>query len=872
MKPAHLFTFLVYFLCISCIWAFCGCGRSPVRDIDAREETHVPVPFPEICDGLDNDLDGAVDEDFRDELGRYVADRHCGLCNNSCEGAVPNAVSAECGLVASTAMCVAVECLPGFRKTGAGRCVAYDAHMCLDCLEDADCGDFEGALCRSIGGEMKCTVSCDDASCPSGYSCEDGMCQPPGRSCSCGAGEYYDISCNLVTPEGEDCIGTAHCIDGSLTECAGEDEICDGIDNDCDGEYDEDFRDELGAYSVDDHNCGMCGVDCTENPIPEGDLVCGGDPYYPICHLLCPDTLDGIQVGDRLDADLIIANGCECTLSSTVDAAGPEGASGEALDVNCDGADGNIRRSLYVAPDGDDANPGSYMYPVATIGEALRRAGESLDTDTPKPDVFIAAGTYFETVVVHDGLRIHGGYRKDFLNLDSDSFLTVVIAPDGESTPGGAALVIEECGTTETVVEGMRFIGAQPDSPGSPAFGAFIRSPDPYLMLRNLEITSQNTLPDTSGRNGRAGDAPADEAAPGNPPRAAVEDTYHDCINSPENIVEGGAGGANTCDGVDVSGGQGGSASCPVFYSFQPVGVSGNAGGPSTPGGSGGSGGWDCEGPVTTEPCPTWICCGLADFTVPLEYQLADDGRNGSSGIPGAPGRGCSYPLGTLDGELWTADPPTEGTRGGPGGGGGGGGAGGGAAMTWYDIECPYADGLGGGGGGGGAGGCGGDRGTPGSSAAPSVGIVISYEWTGPPPYVAPNVRLENVTVSTGNGGRGGRGGAGGDGGEGGLGAEGGDNPTELRTTPTLAGPTKGGHGGKGGSGGPGGGGGGGCGGSTVGIWAILRGAGDPGIEHSASLGCSFHLGEGGRGGGGGGGASPGGDGAEGTQQNVVIR
>ena len=863
----------IFPLLLLCAAVISGCGRSSLRPPDPSERPGVPVPYPEICDGLDNDLDTNIDEDFRDMMGRYVTDQHCGVCNLSCEGAVPHALGTLCRLIGEVPVCAATACEPGFRLSAGGKCIPVDGRLCLPCIEDDDCGGFEGALCRDIGGERRCTYTCELAhQCPSGYDCVDLVCAPPGGSCSCASGQTFDISCNLVTPDGEDCIAVAHCVDGILGECLGREEICDGLDNDCNGDYDEAYRDELGAYSVDDRNCGQCGVDCTESPIPEGDLVCGGDPYHPICHLLCPDTLDGLQVGDQLDADLIIANGCECTLTNAEDRAGPEGASGEDLDVNCDGADGDVRRSFYVAPDGDASNPGSYMYPIASITDAIERAVASLETDIPKPDVYVAAGTYFGSITVPDGIRIHGGYRKDFLHLESDSYITVVIASDAAETPGGAALVIERGGNTETVVEGIRFIGAQPGSAGIPAFGAFIRSPGPNLALRNMEVHSQNTIPGANGSNGAAGNPPTAAAMAGDPPRGAEEDSYHACTYTDENIVFGGYGGTSVCDGTSVSGGRGGDAVCPVFGSFQSAGQAGT-GGPSSPGGGPGSGGWDCIGPVTDAMCLTgWVCCGLADFTVPLEYQLAGDGGNGASGSPGNPGTGCDNPLGVLNGEDWTADVATNGDKGGPGGGGGGGGAGGGAEMEWYEVECPYADGLGGGGGGGGAGGCGGNSGTVGESAAPTIGIVISYEWADSPPPLAPAVIFENVTISPGSGARGGRGGAGGDGGEGGLGAEGGDNPLEMRTTPTLAGPTGGGHGGKGGSGGPGGGGGGGCGGSSIGIWALLRGAGDPGIELAASAGCDFNLGEGGEGGSGGGGAAPGGDGAAGILDNVVIQ
>ena len=82
------------------------------------------------------------------------------------------------------------------------------------------------------------------------------------------------------------------------------------------------------------------------------------------------------------------------------------GAVGEDLDVNCDGADGVVVESFYVASDGDDEGPGSPTRPLSSIGEALARAAESLEGDTPRPHVFIASGNYTESVTVPDGVRV----------------------------------------------------------------------------------------------------------------------------------------------------------------------------------------------------------------------------------------------------------------------------------------------------------------------------------------------------------------------------------------------------------------------------------------------------------------------------------
>jgi hypothetical protein len=848
-----------------------GCGAKTDLDHPEAGPPDVPQPGPELCNGLNDDFDqdDLVDEDFRDELGRYIDPHHCGVCGNDCAGLVQHAIEMGCLLVAEVPTCGATACEAGYVPSETGRCVPWDARLCLPCVDDGDCGSFAAARCARVGGEARCTVACGgaDTACPGGYACIDDLCQPPSRSCSCDPGDFFTVSCNLEQPDGTDCLGTARCEDGMLSDCLAAEEICDGRDNDCDGTTDEGYRDDRGQYSLDVRNCGACGVDCTETVLPDADLVCGGDPYGPRCQLLCPDTLDGVQVGDHLDADLIIGNGCECTVGNLVDEAGPVHAFGENLDVDCDGADGDVPSSLYVAPDGDDANPGSPMYPLRTLGEGARRAAESLTGEHPTPDVFVAAGTYAEVVHVRDGVRLHGGYRNDFLGLEPDAFITQVVAPLAADAPGGAALVLEEgAGTTPTVVEGIHFRGTDAPAAGQPTFGAFVRAPGAQLTLRNLEIRSGQGGAGAHGAFGSAGAAPLVAATPGERPRGALEGTTHECNRDVANVVRGGAAGTNLCDVSDVSGGVGGSSSCPLFGSFQPGGDGGRPGPGGASNGLGGPGGWDCEGPTIGPPCPVDICCGLADFTVPLEYELAGDGGNGGDGGPGSPGTGCADPMGDLAGETWTPALATTGTTGRAAGGGGGGGGGGAALMDWYDPQCPYADGLGGGGGGGGAGGCGGLGGFPGTSGAPSIAIVIDLAGATPR---APH--FDNVRIYTGDGGNGGRGGGGGDGGLGGLGAVGGDVPREERTTPTLAGPSAGGHGGKGGNGGPGGGGGGGCGGPVVGVWTLLRGGADPGIASAVAAGAAVTLGHGGRGGRGGPGAAPGGDGADGVERDVVV-
>ncbi len=855
----HVSPWLGWWWCTVVI-AIAGCGRSAtLRDIDA-EVLPAPNAEDESCDGQDNDLDGRVDEDFRDDQGRYISGEHCGGCNQACIADGSRVVTAQCALIDKTPTCAATQCETGFGPSRSGRCVPRLERLCLPCQDDGDCGDLAEARCVDVGGEPRCVVACD-LGCPDGYRCQDdgNICIPAGGSCRCDPGDTFDLACALADPEGNRCAGTASCDDGTLSECAVPEEVCDEVDNDCDGLLDEGFRDEREAYSIDIAHCGQCGVDCREGAAPGVELVCGGDPFAPSCVLRCTDADDGVQVGDRVDGDRTIATGCECLVSDLSDVPGPVGAQGAALDANCDGADGVVVESFYVAPDGDDEAPGSPTRPLRTLREAMRRSAESLDTDAPRPHVYIASGNYTESIQLPDGVSVHGGYRRDYLALDPSGFRVEVRAPADSLAPGAPALRAVDVGTQTTLVEWVSFRGADASGASEPAYGVLLQRTGAGLTLRDCDIRAGVGGTGEDGTDGSAGIGPDRGAGHGAAPRGAIETAGHQCIADSRNVVTGGTGGESQCGDVRVRGGVGGAAGCPDFAAVQNAGGNGgNAG--ALAGGAGGRGGQDSQGPITGRACSERVCCGLADFTVPSDFRSSLPGSPGRNGTAGDSGRGCGRPLGTLDADAWIPGTAEDGTDGAPGSGGGGGGAGGGAEMTWVDDLCEFVDGLGGGGGGGGAGGCGGTAGTAGTSGGPSVGMLIIE------PRATPT--LENLRIFPGDGGRGGRGGAGGDGGPGGPGGFGGSISRDARSTPTLAGPFPGSRGGRGGQGGSGGGGGGGCGGASIGVWVQGGSLSAEEIRRDNEITTSRAGGAGQ----GGGGAAPGGNGASGGAIDVLAR
>src|SRR5262249_56542565 len=75
-------------------------------------------------------------------------------------------------------------------------------------------------------------------------------------------------------------------------------------------------------------------------------------------------------------------------------------------DSNCDGIDGDKAHALFVAPNGSDANDGSFGHPKATVQAAIDAALAA------HKDVYAAAGTYTGKIAFlgsGSNIRLYGG-------------------------------------------------------------------------------------------------------------------------------------------------------------------------------------------------------------------------------------------------------------------------------------------------------------------------------------------------------------------------------------------------------------------------------------------------------------------------------
>ncbi|GEM_PF-4104559 len=146
--------------------------------------------------------------------------------------------------------------------------------------------------CHPLGieGEFCLSACLLDQQCPPQYSCqgpEDGLkfCRPPIPGCACKPSQIGNtVACKIENEFGS-CMGSGLCTVAGLLKCEGpvpQFDLCDGLDNNCDGIVDEPFplKGTL-CDGPDDDQC-MTGLWTCH---PDGSqLVCSGEkPQIEIC-------------------------------------------------------------------------------------------------------------------------------------------------------------------------------------------------------------------------------------------------------------------------------------------------------------------------------------------------------------------------------------------------------------------------------------------------------------------------------------------------------------------------------------------------------------------------------------------------------------
>ena len=268
-------------------------------------EDYCEVTNPtELCDGLDNDCNGQVDEGF--DLLTDTA--NCGACGRSCE-ALKGANTVVTGCV--TGSCQFACAGPGFVDLNGDLAFGSAGDGC-ECVVGVEvCGDGLDNNCNGVAdeeGSGGCTVYYRDADLDTFGNAADSKCL-----CAPNAAARYTA------------LGAGDCNDANAAIKPGATEVCDGLDNDCDGQTD---RDGLGVVLT--RACytgpgGTIGV----GPCQSGTQTCTGGlwsatcvgevtPQLEVCDGVDNNCANGIDEGFDLTSNPLHCGACNYRCSDNV--------------------------------------------------------------------------------------------------------------------------------------------------------------------------------------------------------------------------------------------------------------------------------------------------------------------------------------------------------------------------------------------------------------------------------------------------------------------------------------------------------------------------------------------------------------------------
>ena len=241
-------------------------------DCDDHDRKRNPA-MPERCDGVDNNCNGVIDDGF--EIGKACANgvgacraegktacsasfvtvvcdaqpgkpgpEICDMIDNDCNGRVDDVMNAGAGTLANCGACgVTCAAAPGTTPLCAnGGCVAACNPGFVDLDRDprngCECALSNKGIETCDGIDNDCNGQIDDHITQSNYTAA-----------------FVTLGIGICSPGAKICKGGMWVEDRPAREPAPE--ICDGLDNDCNGIIDDGID-----FVTDGFNCGACGVTC----------------------------------------------------------------------------------------------------------------------------------------------------------------------------------------------------------------------------------------------------------------------------------------------------------------------------------------------------------------------------------------------------------------------------------------------------------------------------------------------------------------------------------------------------------------------------------------------------------------------------------
>jgi hypothetical protein len=293
----------------TCVMGDCATGYYDLNmdDADGCEYRCVPTSDrEERCDRRDEDCDGNVDEDF----DLMTDPDNCGSCGRNCR--VPRGTAACVAGACELAMCA-----PGYydidmvATNGCEyRCTPADPAVEVCNLIDDDCDGMTdegdpggGGSCGTDVGECaagveRCVagaITCTGGTSPSTELCNglDDDCDGTADQGNPEGGRACGSTIGVCIPGRETCTAGALVCTGGVTASP---ELCNGLDDNCDGTIDDGNPEGGASCGTDTGECVAGTLTCTG-----GGLTCSG------------------SVGPRLDTCNGLDDDCDGTADQTFD-------------------------------------------------------------------------------------------------------------------------------------------------------------------------------------------------------------------------------------------------------------------------------------------------------------------------------------------------------------------------------------------------------------------------------------------------------------------------------------------------------------------------------------------------------------------------
>lgn len=257
---------------------FNDCGFGDLLCVDGEEVCYAPVPEEEVCDYIDNDCDGLIDEDQKNVCGQCgpIPEEVCDGYDNDCDGFIDEDLVQTCS----------TECADGFEFCNFGEWIGCSAQKPIPEFCDGLDNDCDGqvdedldCICtlQMVGTLIPCTEP--PLECGQGYK----TCECINEECT-----EFDLTpcyaaCSYNPELTED--GVCDMLKGIVI-----DELCNNHDDNCNGEIDENITKMCYTGDPQTMNVGVC--------IP-GMMVCeegAFGAYYEQSNgeqVFIPDYCDG---------------------------------------------------------------------------------------------------------------------------------------------------------------------------------------------------------------------------------------------------------------------------------------------------------------------------------------------------------------------------------------------------------------------------------------------------------------------------------------------------------------------------------------------------------------------------------------------------